>query len=336
MTTFQLIKRNLRFYWRTNLAVVLGVATAVAVLAGALLVGDSVRASLRDLFLQRLGNTDYVITAPNFFRDQLAEDIRGDSSFATSGFTAACPLIALEGTVMHESSQRVGSKVKVYGVDERFWRFNSRPGASPRNRDVLVSESLARELNTRAGDSLTLRVEKPSDIPAESLHSQKEDLGSTLSLKVRETLAADALGEFSLQPQQTAVRAVFVPLNLLQKEITQEGKANLILLSETSRDPATQVAKTELVEKALRERTSLEDFGIQLRLVGKPRSVPPAIAGGSVGHQPTADETAAHPLSQVVLTGGRSSISIETDSKMVSDSLAKTVGETARDIHMST
>ena len=36
---------------------------AVAVLAGALLVGDSVRASLRDLFQQRLGNTDQVILA---------------------------------------------------------------------------------------------------------------------------------------------------------------------------------------------------------------------------------------------------------------------------------
>src|SRR5687768_15294598 len=147
MRTSQFVTRNLTYYWRTNLAVVLGVAAAVAVLAGALLVGDSVRASLRDLFLQRLGNTDYVITAPNFFRDQLAEDIRSDPSFNAGGFTASCPLIALEGTVTHESSQRLGSRVKVYGVDERFWRFHSSQDASPRNRDVLVSESLASELN---------------------------------------------------------------------------------------------------------------------------------------------------------------------------------------------
>src|SRR5262249_32663207 len=61
-----LTKRNLTHFWRTNLAVVLGVATAVAVLAGALLVGDSVRASLRDLALARLGKTDFVITAQGF------------------------------------------------------------------------------------------------------------------------------------------------------------------------------------------------------------------------------------------------------------------------------
>ncbi len=72
MKTSKLVRRNLTHYWRTNLAVVLGVATAVAVLAGALLVGDSVRASLRDLVVQRLGETDYAITSNGFFREQLA------------------------------------------------------------------------------------------------------------------------------------------------------------------------------------------------------------------------------------------------------------------------
>ena len=43
-----LLARNLRWYWRTNLAVLLGVATATGVLGGALAVGESVRASLRD------------------------------------------------------------------------------------------------------------------------------------------------------------------------------------------------------------------------------------------------------------------------------------------------
>ena len=45
MKPFQLLSQNLTYYWRTNLVVVVGVATAVAVLSGALLVGDSVRAS---------------------------------------------------------------------------------------------------------------------------------------------------------------------------------------------------------------------------------------------------------------------------------------------------
>ena len=61
---------------------VLGVATAVAVLAGALLVGDSVRGSLRDLVLAALGRTDRVVVSTGFFREALADDLRADESFA--------------------------------------------------------------------------------------------------------------------------------------------------------------------------------------------------------------------------------------------------------------
>lgn len=298
MTNARLVRQNLTHYWRTNLAVVLGVAAAVAVLAGALLVGDSVRASLRDLVVQRLGQTDQAIVATGFFREQLAADVQEDAQFATAGFAAACPLIALEATVTHEGSRRVASAIKVYGVDERFWKFNKLEDQQPpRNREALASDALARELGANPGDSLVVRVHKPSEIPAESLHSKKDELGSTLRLIVREVLSADSLGEFSLQPQQGSVRAVFVPLKLLQEEVEQPSSVNLILLSEGSRDrsdPARAPAKTELIESILRDRTSLEDFGITLRVVGEPRS-----------------------------------ISVEHDSKLLSDSLALVAGKAA-------
>src|SRR5215475_15826922 len=121
MRTADLIQRSLKYYWRTNLAVVFGVATAVAVLAGALLVGDSVRASLRDLVTQRLGQTSFIVSSRSFMREQLASDIQNDPQFVASGFTGICPLISLEGTLTHEASKRAASQIKVYGVDERFW-----------------------------------------------------------------------------------------------------------------------------------------------------------------------------------------------------------------------
>jgi hypothetical protein len=268
MRTVQLVRHSLSHYWRTNLAVVLGVATAVAVLAGALLVGDSVRASLRDLVVQRLGQTDLVITSTGFFRDGLASEIQSDSRFAGAGFAAACPLIAIEGTVTHEASKRVGSRIKVYGIDDRFWSFHQLQQVGPRNRDVMLSEALARELGAATGDSIVLRVEKPSAIPIESLHSRKDDLGSTLRLTVRQTLASDSLGEFSLQPQQGTVRAIFVPLTLLQKELDQAGKANLILIAENSASKThnpNESPRTQLLEQILKDKAGLEDYGIKLR-----------------------------------------------------------------------
>ena len=264
MTTFQLIKRNLSFYWRTNLAVVLGVATAVAVLAGALLVGDSVRASLRDLFLQRLGNSTHVIAASGFFREQLAADIQSQKEFAQNGFTDACPLIALEGSVSHEASKRRGSGIRVYGVDDRFWTFHRRQVAAPGNADVYLSDGLARELGASVGDSLLIRVQKFSEIPIESIHSKKEELGTTLRLEVRQILDARALGEFSIQPQQTEVRAVFVSLRALQNELEQQGKANLILVSDGAPEN-TQQASEAALQRILKETVTFEDYGLKLR-----------------------------------------------------------------------
>src|SRR5687767_1439204 len=128
MRISRLLQRGLSYYWRTNMAVVLGVATAVAVLSGALLVGDSVRASLRNLVVQRLGQASFAIVSNSFFREELARDLQDDPEFRTSGFTATCPLISLEGTITHEQSKRVASGIKVYGVDERFWKFNQASG----------------------------------------------------------------------------------------------------------------------------------------------------------------------------------------------------------------
>ncbi|HUJ24299.1 MAG TPA: hypothetical protein VLX58_22340, partial [Bryobacteraceae bacterium] len=247
MRASTLVRRGLSYYWRTNLAVVLGVATAVAVLAGALVVGDSVRASLRGLVLNRLGNADTVISAANFFREDLAGDLARGGRFST------CPLIAFEGLVTHEPSGRRASGVQVYGVDERFWKFN---GVSAPELPAM-SAALAQELGSRPGDAILLRVQKPSVIPLESLHGRKEDVGRTLRFTARQPLSAVSLGEFSLRPQQGPVEAIFVPLRRLERDLDQAGKVNTILVSGERRAAP--------VEKTVRERYSLADLGLKLR-----------------------------------------------------------------------
>lgn len=56
-----LVVRSLKFYWRTNLAVLLGVIAGTAVIAGAFITGDSVRDSLRRMSLERLGRIDFAL-----------------------------------------------------------------------------------------------------------------------------------------------------------------------------------------------------------------------------------------------------------------------------------
>jgi ABC-type lipoprotein release transport system permease subunit len=248
MKASTLRRRSLRHYWRTNLAVIAGVAIAVAVLSGALMVGVSVRASLRDLVLQRLGNVDRVIVSQGFFREQLA-----------GAFDGAVPLIVAEGFVSAQESGRRASRVQVYAVDERFWRFHGLERVkAPEANEALLSEGLAAELDAAATQSVILRVENSSAIPTESLHGRKEDVGRSVRLTVRQVLAREDLGEFSVSPRQGSVRAIFVPLERMQTLLEQRDRANAILITGSD---------TGAVERKLRESALVDDFGVRVRVL---------------------------------------------------------------------
>jgi len=82
MKRSRLIGNSLRCYWRTNLAIALGMAVGTAVLAGALIVGDSIRGSMKRMTLERLGAVDYALVAQQFFGEELARDLGDASGFA--------------------------------------------------------------------------------------------------------------------------------------------------------------------------------------------------------------------------------------------------------------
>jgi hypothetical protein len=103
MSVWRLMRRSLLHHWRINVAVGLGVAAATAVLLGALLVGDSVRASLRELTLQRLGNIDALLITDRFFRAQLAADLTGAKGFSP-GWSRAVPMIVFPRGTMSAST----------------------------------------------------------------------------------------------------------------------------------------------------------------------------------------------------------------------------------------
>ena len=94
------MRRSLIHFWRIHLAVLLGTAVATAVLTGALLVGDSVRGSLRDLTLDRLGRIDYALVSEQFFREELASELMSDPT----------PAAQLEDPVSGDSSEWNGYK----------------------------------------------------------------------------------------------------------------------------------------------------------------------------------------------------------------------------------
>src|SRR5436189_5528518 len=106
MTLVRLLFRNLLYHWRGNLAIFLGMAVGTAVLTGALLVGDSLRGSLRDVTLQQLGWVDQVLVVNRFIREQLAGELGADR---------AAPAILLRGSAStrRDDRQPTGSSLPV-------------------------------------------------------------------------------------------------------------------------------------------------------------------------------------------------------------------------------
>jgi putative ABC transport system permease protein len=267
MTPRSLLLRNLLYHWRANSAVFLGVVVGTTVLTGALLVGDSLRGSLRDLTLHRLGWLQRSLVTTRFFREKLASEIQ-------QGDEVVCPVLLLQGTaVVKEKGAITGQArgVTVFGVDDRFWsRWQEKKGftlAEGQAPPVWINSTLKRDLNLAEGAMLYLQLRKPSEIPREALLGKKEskDLIEELPLKVTRALDSnEGPNDFTLRPSLEAPRTAYVPLSVLQDNLGIAGKVNALLTD--SNDPTLQ--------KRLEEHLKLEDWGLVLR---SPRTRPDAI-----------------------------------------------------------
>ncbi len=262
MTFLRLLGRNLHYHWRGNLVVFLGIALGSAVLTGALLVGDSLRGSLRELTLDRLGWVEEAMVPGRYFREQLAHDLHLQHS---------SPAILLSGSASHaprdERTMRVGG-VTVLGVDASFWSEAPPVDASfwhSNAAEVVLNTTLAGLLQVKEGDAVTLHLQKADDIPRESLLGKRKtkDVMQELELKVRAVLPNKGLTRFTLKPTPEPARNAFVPLRLLQSELALSGQANALLVAGTGRDRSGKPPFD--LDGFLRQQLTLDDWGLRLR-----------------------------------------------------------------------
>jgi ABC-type antimicrobial peptide transport system permease subunit len=135
MTFWTLIRRSLRFHARAHLGVVLGAAIGSAALIGALVVGDSIRGSLTNMALRRLGNIHFALSAqdrlfqaslgPRLCATWLPDSIPARSTTPASIHRfAAGPqpsALALPGIVARQDGAARANRVNVLGVAKDTW-----------------------------------------------------------------------------------------------------------------------------------------------------------------------------------------------------------------------
>ncbi len=256
MTYWTLISRSLRFYRRTHLGVVLGAAAATAALVGALVVGDSVRHSLRRLALGRLGGVHVAMASGDrYFRHRLA----GELSAALGAPAAA--VLELGGVASSDAGGRANN-VQVLGVDEGFWRLGGGgPVPGPAGGEVVINRRLASHLNVKAGAEIVLRVPRPSLLPRDAPLASDRDASLAFRLTVRAVASDEQFGRFSLKADQVAPYNAFVPLKWLQERAHLPGKANLLLAGAGPEGEMTPQA----ADAALRRHWRLADAELELR-----------------------------------------------------------------------
>lgn len=162
MSLTKYILRTIRHYLKLNFTIVLGIALSTAILVGALIIGDSVRYSLQQITVQRLGKTSQVITAgERLFGRQLATEL----SEKTGTETAA--LLRTNGFGVIDGGEIRINQLAVWGVDATIGNFASYPELFQlRNNEVAINENLASISGLKVGDEFLLRLNKLNTFPA--------------------------------------------------------------------------------------------------------------------------------------------------------------------------
>ena len=218
-------KKSFKYFWQIHLTVALCTAVATGVLAGALIVGDSVRGSLRSLTTERLGTIQHVLLADHFFQPDLLDRQN------------TVPAILLNGTAVAPQTQTRASKVNIFGVSESFFGFweghpvpnlNKIPN-QPFNA-IVINEVLQNELNVQVGDALLVNVPQVADIHPEFLFGERDASEAIQSLRliVSAIIPTENAGRFSLSAHQSLPFNAFIALPVLQKALGQNDKVNAL------------------------------------------------------------------------------------------------------------
>lgn len=240
----KLLIESIWHYRRISAVVILAVAISTAVIGGSLIVGDSVRFSLKRMTQQRLGQVTHVMHSGLFFTENLAASIQHDlpESAKPDAVTAiqdaiVAPAMLLTGSLELEKSEdellRVGS-VSVVGLTSQGWNILDNGGVSPaEGRSVILGYRTAKELNAKAGDEVSLWMEIPSSIPRDSLLGERSEVTTELVLEVTAVLSEDVgASRFDLNPGQQLPFNAFVDLATVQERLGLEkvdiGRRNKI------------------------------------------------------------------------------------------------------------
>lgn len=205
MNRTQIQQYSRRYYFRYYRLVVVAVVVMMAVLAGSLVLGDSVRGTLRDRVAERLGNTETIITSGTGFLE--------DRIMQASLLSDAQGVLLVEGFV---SVQDKLLPVYIWGTDND----------SIMRGDALVNSPLQQKME--GAEDLVLHLPSHSLVPSGSLFVT-QSYATQMRMQITGVKTVEEGGNLLLKNEQTLPLNVFVNRQELAEVMELENKINLIL-----------------------------------------------------------------------------------------------------------
>ncbi len=251
MTLRTLIRRSLRHHWRAHLGVVLGAAIGSAALIGALVVGDSVKGSLRERALNRLGPVSVVLNSGDrFFQAGLLERIKAINAAALHSSNGQTPnrqwvpspngtqeILETAASVSRSDGGAHLNRVRLLGLDQDSMRTVAKSSANNQTgpsgaSGVWISEALARQLQVKPGDTVLFRIPRPSALSREVAISARNDASMALRLEVA-GISRAWLASFNPHSDGKLPLNALVSRSTLETAMQITNRAN-VLLAETA------------------------------------------------------------------------------------------------------
>lgn len=196
-------QRSLKHFARYYRLILFSVVVAVMVIVGSLVIGDSVRATLRRQVEERLGNSQSVI----FARQSLLEDEIMQHPMLKNAHS----YMLVEGFLSYEGRML---PVMVWGTDQI--------------EQVKINEPLMEELGGLPTEDIVLRLPATGMVPSGSLFVT-ENYTTSLRVNLSGVITAEQGGNMNLRNEQIRPLNIFIPRQMLGEAMEREGKINLIL-----------------------------------------------------------------------------------------------------------
>ncbi|MDZ7722205.1 MAG: FtsX-like permease family protein [candidate division KSB1 bacterium] len=236
MKRSDVVKKSLTRFPRRHVNVILGTAVATAILVGALVIGDSVRGSLKSIALMNLGQTHVAMeSGDRYFTESLAQDMSADL-----GVTVA-PVLNLQAMAVFQGGDQRANQVQALGVDSTFWSLAPEPVTPESSEGVMINSHLAQTLGCGAGDELLIRLDRPDAMPLDTPFAHADAMTLTRRFTVAAVIDDRQFGRYTLRTTQVAPLNVYLPLEQLGYLVDLPGRVNTLLAGNVSADSAQSV-----------------------------------------------------------------------------------------------